>query len=393
VRVTIASRIFAPEPAAASFRLEALANALAEAGHDVTVLTGRLRDARAPGLDRRVRVARWPVLRDRSGVVRGYVQYLSFDVPLVLRVLLGRRADVVVVEPPPMTGAAVRIASRARRTPYVYYAGDVWTDALRSTSVPAPIVRAVGALERWVLRGAARVVAVNDGVADAIRALAADAAVDVVPNGIDTRIFTPAGAAAADGRYVVYAGTASEWQGADVFVRAMPRVLETAPDARLVLVGQGSAWAHLQRLARELDLGDAVAFHDLVPPARAAEWLRGARASLVSIVPDGGYDFALPTKIYAGLAAGAPAIFAGGADAASARLLGAADARAADLGDAVAHDPDAVAAAILRRLDAPLDDPARAGRSAWVAANASVAATGRGAAAVAVAAGSSRGER
>ena len=42
MRTLIATRAFAPEPAAAAWRQAALATALAEAGHEVEVLTTRL---------------------------------------------------------------------------------------------------------------------------------------------------------------------------------------------------------------------------------------------------------------------------------------------------------------------------------------------------------------
>ena len=125
--VTLATRTFTPEPTAAALRLGALARALAVGGDGVRVLTSRLapsvaRDARqSAGSDADpgegaglVEVRRAPVLRDRTGAVRGYVSYMSFDLPLLVRLLTGPRPDVVVSEPPPTTGAAVRIACAAR---------------------------------------------------------------------------------------------------------------------------------------------------------------------------------------------------------------------------------------------------------------------------------------
>jgi len=175
----VVSRLFAPEPAAAAFRLEALARALAEAGSDVTVLTSRARPgsppaddaalsstrgvdddgkhgARVPGeSDRtprpgRVRVRRARVLRDSSGYVRGYLPYLSFDVPVALRLLAVRRPDVVVVEPPPTTGAVVRLVCALRRVPYVYYAADVWSDATRGSGQPGLVSRVLARVEEPV---------------------------------------------------------------------------------------------------------------------------------------------------------------------------------------------------------------------------------------------------
>jgi hypothetical protein len=140
-----------------------------------------------------VRVKRFPVLRDAAGYVRGYVQYMSFDVPLFFRLLVGRGSDVIVAEPPPTTGFVVRIAAAMRRTPYVYYAADIWSDASESTGAPAFVVRVVRRLESFALRGARAVIAVTDGVAERVRELAGHDRVSVIRNGIDTTIFTPDG--------------------------------------------------------------------------------------------------------------------------------------------------------------------------------------------------------
>jgi glycosyltransferase involved in cell wall biosynthesis len=366
-RVTIATRVYHPEPAAAAFRLKALAHALDEAGAEVTVLTGRLAGVDARLVDAGVTVRRAPVLRDSAGLVRGYVQYLSFDVPLFFRLLTGRRPDVVVAEPPPTTGVVVRLACALRRIPYVYYAADVLSDAVVATGAPSFVARAVALLESWALSGAAHVVAVTDGVEERVRELGARRTT-VVRNGVDTTTFTPAGprhAEAPGGPYAVYAGTMSEWQGADVFVRAFAKVRASVPDATLVFLGQGSARDEIEQEARSLPDGGAyVRMLPTVPAAEASAWLRGARATLVSLRPGLGYDFAFPTKVYAGLASGTPVLYAGPGIAA--------EVIAADgLGLAVEHDADQVADALAGLLR---DEPAPEERSrlaAWTAENAS----------------------
>lgn len=388
----LATRIFSPEAAAATFRLVATVRGLLHAGAEVEVLTAAPPPGRHAGDDALpgARVRRWPVLRDGAGYVRGYLPYLSFDVPLAWRLLTVRRPDVVLVEPPPTTGAVVRavLALRGVRrppVPYVYYAADVWSDASASTGAPRPVVAALRLVERVALTGAAAVIAVSEGVAERARALGAGT-VHVVPNGIDTEVFTPAGPRAAQapaGRYLVYAGTASEWQGAEVFAEAMREVVRQEPDARLVFLGQGSSWPALQRVAAELPTG-AIELRPLVPAAEAAAWQRGAVAALVSVRPGLGYDFAYPTKVVAALACGTAVVYAGPGPAVQ-------DLREHRLGEAVAHEPGPVAQAMLRALRA---DPAgecrdRERRVAWVAEHRSLARTGAEAAAVvtAVAAG------
>lgn len=369
MRVTIASRIYAPEPAAAAYRLAALAKALAERGHEVTVLTTTVPSGAAPApAHARIRIRRAPVIRDARGQVRGYVQYLSFDIPLFFRLVFGRRADVIVTEPPPTTGFVVRVAAAIRRTPYVYYAADVWSDAAESTGAPTFVVSAVRRLERAALARAARVIAVTDGVAERVRRLARHDRVDVVRNGVDTGIFAPGGPRVEGPPTAVYAGTTSEWQGAEVFVRAMPRVRDEVPDARLVFIGQGSAWDDLRGLAATV-APDAVDFVDLLPPDQAAVRLRSARVGLVSLKPGLGYDFAVPTKLFAAAACGTPVLFAG--EGASVSVV-----RDGAIGTAVDYDDAQVADALVAALSVQPTPADRSRISDWVGVHASIAATG-----------------
>lgn len=369
--VVVASRIFAPEAAAASFRLAALAGALSRRAGQVTVLTVRPTPAAAAAataaVPANVTIKRWPVLRDAAGVVRGYVQYLSFDAPLALRLLLVARPTVVVSEPPPTTGVVVRVISALRRVPYVYYAADIWSDAAASTGAPAPLVRVVAAMERWALRGARAVIAVSDGVAARLGELGVDpAAVTVVRNGIDTSVFTPAGPVPADAPpapYLVYAGTASEWQGAEIFVEALAQVRESVPDARVVFLGQGSAWSTIAEQAAELPAG-AVELHVAVPPEVAAQWLRGAWGALVSLRPGMGYDFAFPTKVFAALACGTPVLYAGPGPAREVLTHH-------DLGVVTNYSVDEVARAMIALLTSQPAPAARFARADWAVHNAS----------------------
>jgi glycosyltransferase involved in cell wall biosynthesis len=377
LRVVLATRLFAPEVAAASLRLRWLASALADQGCWVEVLTTRPPAGSGPIRDDpRIDVRRWPALRDQAGVVRGYLPYLSFDVPLTFRLLIRPRADLVVVEPPPTTGLVVRVVCALRRTPYAYYSADVLSDALASGGAPAPLVRVLRALESWVLRGARRVLAVSDGVAERVQALGVTSElISLVGNGIDTDVFTPDGPVQpSSGPYVVYAGTMSQWQGVDVFVRAFAQVWRAHPDARLVFLGQGSDEARLRALAAELGSG-GIEFLGVVPPEECARWIRGARAALVSIKPGIGYDFAKPTKVYAATACGVPAIFAG-------RGAGNELVESERLGWSVDHDETAVAAALSDALTGDGWPAAERERLvAWTRANASLAAVSQLAAA------------
>lgn len=372
-RVLIASRLFTPEVSAGAFRLRALATALGEQA-DVTVVTSRPpKDAGEivdpPGVE----VSRAPVLRDRSGNVRGYVQYASFDGPLLFR-LLGRRFDVAVSEAPPTTGLVTSWISALKRARFVYYAADVWTDGVRAMGAHDLVVRIMARLERLVLRRADAVLSASDVMTERLIELGADPGkVVTVRNGVDTSIFRPDAEPAAPGElYFAYTGTMSEWQRPEVFIQAFASIAERFPDLRLRFFGQGSQEDALKALAEEQVPG-RVEFGGLVPPASSARWIRGAVGSLVSLVPGIGYDIAQPTKAFAGAACGTPVLFAGAEPAG--QLI-----RDAGLGIATGFDVGEIAEGMAALVEAWRDgstEELRRTRAAWAEQNASLAAVGQ----------------
>ena len=188
-----------------------------------------LRPSDPPG----VQVTRWPVLRDAGGNVRGYVQFASYDGPLLLRLLSRRRPDVVVVEPPPTTGTVVRFVCALRRVPYVYYAGDVSSTAAAGIGLAPLLVGILRHVERFAMGGAAAVLAVSEGVAEEVRQLTGGTVPTVVVGtGVDTDVFSPTGQVNDQQPTLVYAGTMSEIHGARVFVEAFLDIADDYPTAR-----------------------------------------------------------------------------------------------------------------------------------------------------------------
>lgn len=361
-RIAITSRIFAPEPGAASLRLAALVTALAESGAEVTVLTSTVPAAvDNPPLTfpESVRVRRAPVLRDKAGYVRGYVQYLSFDIPLFFRILCGRRFDVIVAEPPPTSGLAVWLACTLRRTPYVYYAADVWSEAAAVAGAPRFVTRAVARLESFVASGASAVAAVSASVKSRMEHLAPSARVVDVGNGYDADVFTPTGAAHHERRpYLLYAGTASEVHGAMIFIDALPAVVAAVPDALVAFIGQGSEWQAMQERAELIAPGSTL-FLPRMSPEDTATWIRGARGTLASVLPDG-YD-AFPTKMLASVGCGTPVVYAGPDP-------GRAFASDPHVGRAVSFDAADVADAMIATLQSAQTEAGRERLAGWARA-------------------------
>lgn len=361
MRIIIASRIFSPEPAAASFMLEAVARGFAAAGHQVVVLTTSPPRGTSPVDLPGVIVRRFPVLRDRTGYVRGYLPYLSFDIPLLFRLLFRRRADLYFVEPPPTTGAVVRTVATLVRRPYFYDAADIWSDAASMATSSALVLRLLRLVEKFAMRGARRAFTISSGVANRMRELDIHTPTTVIGFGVDVGVFRFEEAKPGDYRYFVYAGTYSEWHGAGIFVDAFARFSVDHPEYRLVFVGNGTDRALLEKRTAELSL-DSVDFLESIGAAQLATLLASADAALASLKPGGGYDYAFTTKVYSSLAVGCPTVFTGIGPTKD-FLEGIDPSRRAGL--AVDYDVDAVASALASIAADPVSRPRRQALSDW----------------------------
>jgi glycosyltransferase involved in cell wall biosynthesis len=85
----------------------------------------------------------------------------------------------------------------------------------------------------------------------------------------------------------------------DTIVRAMRRVRERIPGARLTVAGAGSQRAALQALARELKLGDAVIFAGFLPRERLRDAFRSAHV-YVSVPESDGTSVAVTQAMACG---------------------------------------------------------------------------------------------
>lgn len=370
MRIVIVSRIFAPEISAASGLLRSWAEEFRDRGHDVTVVTAKpprgMEVDDPPG----VTVRRAAVKRDRQQYVRGYLSYLSFDIPLFFRLVFSRRADLYVVEPPPTTVAVVRVVSSLRRTPYVVDAADLWGDAAAMVTSSRVVLGTLRRLERWALNGARWLFAAHQPLVSRFRDVGITAPATAIGFGASTADFSylPADTAPHPPLFV-YAGTHSEWHGAGVFVDAFAQIVDREPGARLLFVGNGEERDLLRAQARRLGIGDHVEFHAPIPPSELNVLFSQSTVSLASLRPGQGYDYAFTTKIYSSLAAGCPVIFAGVGP--TAPFLRDADNR--DVGVAVDYDVSAVATAMESAASAPLTPEARKRLAAWTSERYSLA--------------------
>ena len=311
--VVIVTRLYSPARAAAAFRLQAVVRELRRSGQSVTVMSAhhdsRQRITRV-GVEGE-RIISWPMLSGTGDGPRRMLSVLSFDVPLGFRLLLcilRLRPGVIIVEPPPTSGLICAALGRLTGTSVIYYAADLWADMFTgASSLRRGLRRVFHWVERTCIRSSTAVLTVNSALAQRI-ASASSVVPIVVGNGVDLRTY--ATRPAPRSKALVYAGTLGVAQGASALVALGVMLRDLEPQARLDVYGEGAERASIESLADRMGLR-SVHFHGIVEDCVVADALARACAAVVVLKEDDLYRAALPTKIYAALASGAPVLYVG----------------------------------------------------------------------------------
>lgn len=266
-----------------------------------------------------------------------------------------RRPDLVVSELPSLAGAMVgaRIARRAR-APHLVVVQDLMGAAATQSGIAGGdrVASLAGALEGRVLRSAARVAVVHESFTERVRAFGVDG--DRIRTARNwTHIEAPTGDRAAvrarlgwgpDETVLLHSGNMGLKQGLHTLVDA---ARAAAPGTRIVLMGDGSQRAELERA------GAGVTALQFLPPADAAEFPDILAAADVLAVTQLATvrDMSLPSKLTSYFAAGRPVVAAVREDSGTAQEV----LRSGGGIVVPAEDPKALLAAVASLAAAPAE--------------------------------------
>lgn len=327
MRILIFNIYFHPDPTGTGLVMGELARDLAAMGHQVCVVTtvphygldavpdayrGRLIvDECWEG----VRVLRTGLsTRRRKGILSRISTYLRYTCLGTLAGLKADRPDVVVcVWPPVTTGLAAGLVAWWRRAALVVNIQDVYPDAVfRGRLVP----RVVRTFERFILRRAARITVLSEGLRHDILSRGARAdRVDVIPMWTDVDGIRPGERLNAfrhrngfDSSFLVlYSGNLGTFSGLAVALDAAALLIDE-PRVKFIIVGRGHAKAQLVERARSAALPN-LSFMDTRPRAELAEMLAAADLSLVTLDPRIAVT-SVPSKAFTIMASGRPVVAA-----------------------------------------------------------------------------------
>jgi glycosyltransferase involved in cell wall biosynthesis len=296
-------------------------------GHEVSMVT-----AATPGEDPRRGVDGIEVIGVRAGYAdymggtrlaypRRVLEFVRFALGATVTALRLPHPDVIYATSPPLTMALPAVAaSRRHRVPLVFEVRDLWPEApIQMGALRGRLLqRLARALERFVYRNAAHVIALSPGMRDGVVAAGVPPAkVTLVPNASDLELFSPEldGSAvrerlALDDRFVcTYFGTMGEANDLTQVIEAAALLKRRGDDGvAFVLHGDGKRRARLEQLARRLGT-DNVVFSDPVPDKTSVARLAAASDACMTIYKDVPILYTCsPNKLFDTFAAGRPAV-------------------------------------------------------------------------------------
>jgi len=213
-----------------------------------------------------------PVLRERAQM-RALEQRL-------LEVARDIKPDVLHAHSPVLNAFPALRVGRRLGIPVVYEIRAFWEDAAvdhGTTTEGSLRYRATRAMETRAVRAVDAVTTICEGLRlDLCGRGIPDSKITVIPNAVDVENFAfgvpgdealRAELGLVGKRVLGFIGSFYAYEGLDLLLRALPAILQQAPDVALLLTGGGPQEANLKQLVQELGLQKHVIFTGRVPHA------------------------------------------------------------------------------------------------------------------------------
>lgn len=195
------------------------------------------------------------------------------------------KPDLLHAHSPVLNAIPALRVGRRLGIPVVYEIRAFWEDAAvdhGATRAGSLRYRATRTLETWALKRVDHIFTICEGLRQEIIGRNIPATkVTVIPNAVDIKAFQPSDAPDAtikhqlglDGTTVIgFVGSFYSYEGLDLLLDALPILLDTRPQLRVLLVGGGFQEANLRTQAQRLGIADKVIFTGRVPHTEVARY-------------------------------------------------------------------------------------------------------------------------
>ena len=349
VKILYVSQYFPPEMGAPAARAAELAQHWAQAGHEVSVLTGfpnhptgvvpaewRARLRRLTYHERIFPVSAPQKTSGRVDVFRTWLwplpnrkahermrNYASFCVSAGLRGLTIPRPDVVIASSPQLlVGLSGWWVAFARQLPFVFEVRDLWPESLTAVGVGdenSLLHRALAAVAKFLYQRSNRIVVVTPAFKEHLMRFwhVPEEKISVVENGVETDLFTPAAPEAnralrrelaAEGKFLVcYIGTMGMAHGLETLLEAAHQLQQQNANVQFLLVGEGAEKERIKTLAQSRGLSN-LRFLDQQPREKIPAFISASDACLVLLKKTDIFKTVIPTKMLEFMSCARPVI-------------------------------------------------------------------------------------
>jgi colanic acid biosynthesis glycosyl transferase WcaI len=339
MKILYVSQYFPPEMGAPAARAAELGQHWAEAGHDVSILTGfpnhptgvvppewRSRFHRLIYREKtgRVEVFRtwlWP-LPNRKAHER-MRNYASFCLSAGLRGLGIPSPDVIIATSPQLlVGLSGWWLSCAKRVPFVFEVRDLWPESLIAVGAGdglSLLHKSLSALADFLYRRSDHIVVVSPAFKEHLmkHRHVPPGKISIVQNGVETKLFAPSNADAnhrlrqrigAEGKFLVcYVGTMGWAHGLETLLDAASQLQTQRPKVLFVLIGEGADKERIKSISQSRGLNN-IRFFDQQPRETIPAFISASDACLVLLKKTDVFKTVIPTKMLEFMSCARPVI-------------------------------------------------------------------------------------
>src|SRR5579863_8648688 len=336
MKILYVSQYFPPEMGAPAARATELTRHWANAGHDVTVLTGFPNHPTGVVPPEYRRKFRRIVARERIAgvnVVRTWLlplpnrkahermlNYSSFCASAAGTGVFLSRPDVVIASSPQLlVGLSGWWLAQWKRVPFVFEVRDLWPESLAAVGMgegKSMLHRALAKIAGFLYRRSDRIVVVTAAFEDYLvkHWAVPRQKISVVENGVETDLFTPQPATdlrkelgGEDKVIVSYIGTMGMAHGLETVIEAAARLRESHPEIVFLMLGEGADKERIIALARERALNN-LRFVDQQPREKIPAYIGASDVCLVLLKKTDLFKTVLPTKMLEFMSCARPVI-------------------------------------------------------------------------------------
>jgi colanic acid biosynthesis glycosyl transferase WcaI len=339
MKILYVSQYFPPEMGAPAARAAELARHWAQAGHDVSILTGfpnhptgvvppewrsRLHRLVYREKNGRVEVFRtwlWP-LPNRKAHER-MRNYASFCLSAGLRGLGIPSPDVIIATSPQLlVGLSGWWLSFAKRVPFVFEVRDLWPESLIAVGAgdgQSLLHKSLSGLADFLYHRSDHIVVVSPAFKEHLtkHRHVPPEKISIVQNGVETSLFAPSSGDAnhrlrqrigAEGKFLVcYVGTMGWAHGLETLLDAASQLQTQRPNVLFMLIGEGADKERIKSIAQSRGLNN-IRFFDQQPRDTIPAFISASDACLVLLKKTDVFKTVIPTKMLEFMSCARPVI-------------------------------------------------------------------------------------